>query len=212
MFTGLIEHLGMVVGVGALGRPRQLRIDLGPLAQRFVAGDSLAVDGVCLTAALVEATQAVFDVTATTLDTTTLGEFERGRRVNLERPITLNARLGGHLVAGHVDGLTTLQRWSASGQGKIGFFQAPKRITDFVIAKGSVALNGVSLTIAELQDGAFSVALIPETLARTNLGELQPGQNVNVETDLIGKYIAKFIAANPAQSLTLETLKEHGFA
>ncbi|MCK4849787.1 MAG: riboflavin synthase [Phycisphaerae bacterium] len=212
MFTGLIEHVGVVVQARTVPKGRELRIDLGPLAEGLEAGESLAVDGVCLTAACVHGSQADFDVTATTLDTTTLGGFGPSRRVNLERPITLQDRLGGHLVAGHVDGLATLGRWSASGQGKIGFFHAPKSITDFMISKGSVALNGVSLTIAELQDSSFSIALIPQTLARTNLGELQPGQSVNVETDLIGKYIAKFIAANPAQPLTLETLKEHGFA
>ncbi len=212
MFTGLIEHVGVVAQVRPAGRTTQLSIDLGPICERLKLGDSLAVDGVCLTISRIDATQACFDVTATTLCTTTLGSFTTGRRVNLERPITLQDRLGGHLVAGHVDGQATLQRFSASGQAKIAFFQAPKSITDFMIIKGSVALNGVSLTIAELQDSSFSIPLIPETLARTNLGELKPGQNVNVETDLIGKYIAKFTAANPARALTLETLKEHGFA
>jgi len=212
MFTGLIEHVGTVVRVGSRGQARQLRIELGPLAQGFAAGESLAVDGACLTAALVEGTQGEFEVTATTLETTTLGEFERGRRVNLERPITLSDRLGGHLVAGHVDGSATLQRYSVSGKSKIGYFQVQKSITDFMIAKGSVALNGVSLTIAELQDGAFSVALIRETLARTNLGELQPGQKVNVETDLVGKYIAKFVGSNRPEALSIEKLSEYGFA
>lgn len=104
MFTGLIEHLGTVVGVRTLGQARQLRIDLGPLAEGLEAGASVAVDGACLTVAQFEAHQAHFDVSATTLETTTLGEFTQGRRVNLERPITLQDRLGGHLVAGHVDG------------------------------------------------------------------------------------------------------------
>ncbi len=212
MFTGLIEHVGSVVQFGPIGQSRQLQIDLGPLSEDLRPGDSLAVDGVCLTATCVEGTQGDFDITATTLDTTTLGGFGPGRRVNLERPITLNDRLGGHLVAGHVDGLATLGRWSASGQGKIGFFHAPKSITDLMIRKGSLAVNGVSLTIAELQDGAFTIVLIPETLTRTNLAQLQPGQKVNVETDLIGKYIARFVGASSARTLSLETLKEHGFA
>ncbi len=212
MFTGLIEHVGVVVQVRTVPKGRELRIDLGPLAQGLTPGESVAVDGTCQTATNVEGLQVSFNAGATTLATTTLAEFTVGRRVNLERPITLQDRLSGHLVAGHIDGLATLQRWSASGQGKIGHFHAPKSITDFMISKGSVALNGVSLTIAELQDSNFSIAMIPETLARTNLAELQPGQSVNIETDLIGKYIAKFLAANPAQPLTLETLKEHGFA
>ena len=212
MFTGLIEHVGVVVQVRTVPKGRELRIDLGPMAEGLEAGDSLAVDGACLTTAGVQGSQANFEVTATTLDTTILGGFGPGRRVNLERPITLHNRLGGHLVAGHVDGLATLGRWSAGDKGKIAYFQTEKSMTDYMISKGSVALNGVSLTIAELQDSSFSIAMIPETLARTNLGELRPGQKVNMETDLIGKYIAKFMAANRAQRLTLETLKEHGFA
>lgn len=215
MFTGLIEHIGVITRVRTVPKGRVLRIDLGPLAQGIKLGDSLAVDGTCLTAVSIEASQADFDVTATTLATTTLGDFGTDRRVNLERPITLQGRLGGHLVAGHIDGLATLTRFSTSGQGKIGHFRAPKSITDFMISKGSVALNGVSLTVAQLQDQAFSVALIPETLARTNLGNLRPGQKVNVETDLIGKYIAKFVTANPdpgPPGVSIETLKEQGFA
>ena len=211
MFTGLIEHVGTVVRVRTLGQARQLRIDLGPLAQGLEVGASIAVDGACLTVAQFEANQAHFDVSATTVDTTTLGEFAQGRRVNLERPITLQDRLDGHLVAGHVDGLATLDRWQNSGEGKIGYFRTQKGIADFMISKGSLALNGVSLTIAELQGEAFSVALIAETLARTNLGQLQPGQKVNIETDLIGKYIAKFVGVNSSGTLSLEKLREHGF-
>ena len=212
MFTGLIEYVGSVVRVHTLGEARQLRIDLGPLAEGLETGDSLAVDGACLTTAGVQGGEADFDVTATTLDTTSLGGFGPGRRVNLERPITLQDRLGGHLVAGHVDGVATLGRWSASGQGKIGFFQTDKAITKLMISKGSVAVNGVSLTIAELQDGAFSVALIPQSLSRTNLGELRPGQKVNIETDLIGKYIARFVGSDSPKALSIERLREQGFA
>jgi len=212
MFTGLIEHVGSIVRVQRLAEARQLRIDLGSLAEGLEAGDSLAVDGACLTTAGVDGSQAVFDVTATTLDTSTLGSFGTGRRVNLERPITLQDRLGGHLVSGHLDGVATLGRWSADGKGKIAYFRTEKGITDLMIRKGSLAVNGVSLTIAELQDCSFSIAMIPETLARTNLGELRPGQQVNIETDLIGKYIARFVGASPARTLNLEKLKEHGFA
>ena len=212
MFTGLIEHVGVVVRVATLPAGRSLVIDLGPLAQGLAAGQSVAVDGVCLTAARIEGSQASFDVSPTTLETTTLATFETGRRANLERPITLQDLLGGHLVAGHVDGLATLQRWDDSGQGKIAHFKAPRSITDFMITKGSVALNGVSLTVAELGGEAFSVALIAETLARTNLGQLKPGHKVNIETDLIGKYIAKFVSGRAAQGLSMETLRQHGFA
>ncbi len=215
MFTGLIEHIGVVAGVRRVGGALELRIDLGPLAEGLEPGDSVAVDGTCQTATKVQGSQVSFSTSVTTLAITTLGDFTVGRRVNLERPITLQDRLGGHLVAGHIDGVVTLERFSPSGQGKIGHFRALKSITDFMISKGSVALNGVSLTVAELRDGAFSVALIPESLARTNLGKLGPGQKVNIETDLIGKYIAKFMAVNRGPGgpgLSMETLKEQGFA
>lgn len=212
MFTGLIEHLGVVVQLTPLPQGRALLIDLGPLAEGIVAGHSVAVDGVCLTATVIQGSQVSFDVSPTTLETTTLATFAPGRRVNLERPITLQDRLGGHLVAGHVDGLATLQRWDNTGQGRIAHFKAPKSITDLMITKGSVALNGASLTVAELAAETFSVALIGETLARTNLGQLKPAEKVNIETDLIGKYVAKCVAGRAAEGLSIDTLRQHGFA
>ncbi len=156
MFTGLIEHIGVVAGVRRVGGALELRIDLGPLAEELKPGDSVAVDGTCQTAIKVEGPQVSFSSSATTLAITTLGDFTVSRRVNIERPITLQDRLGGHLVAGHIDGVVALERFSSSGQGQIGYFRASKSITDFMICKGSVALNGVSLTIAELQGGALA--------------------------------------------------------
>ena len=133
-------------------------------------------------------------------------------RVNLERPVTLAGRLGGHLVAGHVDGSATVRTQSWQGESQIASFVTGRDLTDLMIARGSVALNGVSLTIASLETGAFSVALIPVTLARTNLGALRPGQKVNVETDLIGKYVAKVLATGKGEGVTMETLLKSGFA
>ena len=212
MFTGLIEYVGSVLQVRPVPTGKQLRIDLGPLSEGTRVGDSLAVDGVCLTVTAVQGTHADFDVVATTLAATTLGGFTVHSRVNLERPISLGGRLGGHLVAGHVDGLATLRTWSRQGMSKIAHFQTNRELTDFMIPRGSVALNGVSLTVASLENGAFSVALIPVTLSGTNLDQLQAGQTVNVETDLIGKYVAKLVAADRKERITMETLREQGFA
>ena len=212
MFTGLIEYVGSVLQVRPVPTGEQLRIDLGPLAEGTRVGDSFAVDGVCLTVAAARGTHADFDVVATTLAATTLGGFTANSRVNLERPITLSDRLAGHLVAGHVDGLATLRTLSCQGKSRIAYFQTNRELTDFMIPRGSVALNGVSLTLASLENGAFSVALIPVTLTGTNLGQLQTGQSVNIETDLIGKYVAKLIAADRKGRITMETLREQGFA
>ena len=212
MFTGLIEHVGTVVQVRSVSNAKQLRIDVGGLAEGLRPGQSLAVDGVCLTATAVDGCQMSFDVSGQTLATTTLAEFAPGRRVNLERPITLQARLGGHLVAGHVDGLAALERWLIQEQSKIAQFQVESKLTDFMIEKGSVSLNGVSLTIVELKEEAFSIAIVPETLSRTNLGQLEPGQKVNLETDLIGKYVAKFVRSSPREGISMEMLQEKGFA
>ena len=212
MFTGLIEYVGSVLQVRPVANAKELRVDVGLLTEGLRLGQSLALDGACQTVTAVDGRQASFDVIPQTLSITTLAEFTPGRRVNLERPITLNAPLGGHLVTGHVDGLASLRRWSIQGQSKIAHFQANSKLTDFMVAKGSVSVNGVSLTIAELTETTFSVALIPTTLSSTNLGQLQPGQKANIETDLIGKYVAKFIAADKKWQITINTLKEHGFA
>ncbi|NIA06984.1 MAG: riboflavin synthase [Actinobacteria bacterium] len=211
MFTGLIEYVGQVTEVRVLPTGKQLQVELGPLAEGLRTGDSVAVDGVCLTVTAIKGSVASFDVVATTLAKATLGGLSIGRGVNLERPITLQDRLGGHLVAGHVDGTASLQKWSRASGGRIAHFKTDAQLTDFMIPQGSVALGGVSLTVADLTNGTFSVALIPTTLARTNLGQLRVGQSVNVETDLIGKYVAKLLATKKMGQVTMETLREHGF-
>ena len=212
VFTGLIEYMGCVVGVRVLATARELCIDLGPLAEQLRLGQSVAIDGVCETVTAVDGFQARFDVSPQTLSGTTLSEFAPGRWVNLERPITLQSRLGGHLLAGHIDGMASLHRWSMDGESKVAHFQVDARLTNLMIEKGSVAINGVSLTIADLQDGSFSIAFIPATLESTNLGQLRPGQKVNIETDLIGKYVAKLLAADRKKPITMNTLWEQGFA
>ena len=212
MFTGLIEYVGKLAAVRTVPTGKQLQVELGPLTDGLQSGDSVAVDGVCLTVTTMEGGLGSFDVVATTLAKSTLGELSAGAAVNLERPITLQGRLGGHLVAGHVDGMAKLQRWSGQSGSQVAHFQTDRQLTDLMIPQGSVALNGVSLTVAEVDKVVFSVALIPTTLARTNLGQLKVGQRVNIETDLIGKYVAKFMAAGNQDRVTMETLREHGFA
>ena len=220
MFTGIIQHVGRLVSARPQGGGRRIVIDIGPLADGLPSGGSLAVSGVCLTAAAVKAARAEFDAVAETLSRTTLAHLRAGGRVNLERPLRLGDGLDGHLVQGHVDGIAEVRAVERSGagdqRGRVIRLSASRELTDQMVPKGSVALDGVSLTLVEVSDGGFSVSLIPETLERTTLADLRAGRQVNVETDILGKYVKKYLSAleNPRDQggLTLQKLKDAGFA
>jgi riboflavin synthase len=193
VFTGIVEGVGRIVEV--VSRPGATRVGIAPpFAIRELAdGDSVAVDGVCLTVAGRGAGRFYADVIAETLGRTTLGEARVGRRVNVERSLRLGDRLGGHLVQGHVDDTAPiLARHRRGGERRlrVGLSGA---IRPYVAAKGSIAVQGVSLTVAALGRGHFEVALVPHTLARTTLGELEPGDRVNVETDLLARYLERMV-------------------
>ena len=224
MFTGIVRHAGRLRGIRSAGAGKRLTIDLGPLAAGLAVGDSVAVDGACLTACRVAGAEADFDVVAETLSRTTLGGLGAGSRVNLERPLRLSDVLDGHLVQGHVDGVAEVARIDRGG-GQWGVeFTAPAELTDEMVAKGSVAVAGVSLTLTRVADGAFAVALIPTTLGQTTLADLAVGSKVNIETDLIGKYVRRHLGrlaadeAPPGRTppgsgqLTIEKLRQAGFA
>jgi riboflavin synthase len=212
MFTGIIRHIGEVRTVERRGSAARLAIDVGPLAQGLGPGDSVAVDGACLTVASLDATMAWFDVVAETLSRTTLGALSSGSRANLERSLRMDSALDGHLVQGHVDGIASLRSVRRGGQ-ELWDFEGPVSLTEQMVSKGSVTLAGVSLTLAEVGEGRFSVALIPTTLEETTLGTLSVGDPVNVETDLIGKYVARYLSrVGQGSGVTLDKLKEAGFA
>jgi len=214
MFTGIIRHVGVVQEVSPTPAGIRLVIDAGPLAGGLAPGDSLCVGGACLTAADVKGTSAGFDLVRETLDRTTLGRLQVGSAVNLEPALALGGKLDGHLVQGHVDAVAVVRAIRTAGQHVVEF-DAPRELTDQMVPKGSVALDGVSLTIAELTDGRFAVALVPTTLRRTTLGALRRSSRVNVEADLIGKYVRRYLSAAGAglgpAGLTPEKLREHGF-
>lgn len=222
MFTGIIRYVGEVQGVQNVPGGRKLRVELGPLTQGLALGDSVAVSGVCLSATTIEGSSATFDAVAETLDRTRLGGLAVGDRVNLERAVRADQALDGHIVQGHVDGLATMRRLDRTGGGCEMHFDAPEELVGQMVPKGSVAVDGVSLTLASVSRGQFSVALIPTTLKETTLGELRPGQAVNIETDIIGKYVLRYLGAlapgrsqapTPAAGgLTLEKLQREGFA
>lgn len=213
MFTGIIRHVGEVLSAVPARRGTRLRIDVGPLAETLAPGDSVCVNGACLTAAAVDGARAEFDVVAETLSRTTLHALRRGARVNLEPALSPGGTLDGHLVQGHVDAVARVE--SAGGaDGWVLAVSTDTAVTDTMIPKGSVAIDGVSLTVAELHDGAFSVALIPTTLAETTLGGLRPGDRVNVETDVLGKYVRRYLRAAGVEGggVTLDKLRDAGFA
>ncbi len=189
MFTGLIESVGTVVSLRKTGVSARIAIESDLPADRMADGESVAVDGVCLTVAARAGRVFEADVIAETLSRTTLGQARAGRRVNLERSLRLSDRLGGHLVQGHVDAAPpVLSNGARRGDWKLRV-AAPREIRRYLARKGSVALHGVSLTISGVGAGWFEVSLIPETLARTNLGSLRPGSRVHVEVDLVARYL-----------------------
>lgn len=214
MFTGIIEGLGkvkLVTGSADTG-PLQLKIELGRLAEGCKTGDSLSVNGVCLTVTNLQNTAARFDIGSETLSKSNLGRLRSGSKVNIERSLKADSRFGGHFVLGHTDGTAAIKKIERKGRFADMTFTADKVLLDDMITKGSVAVDGISLTIAKMDDNGFAVALIPETLKNTTLGFAKAGDKVNIETDIIIKTIKKYVEKLlPTEGLTVEKLKNLGF-
>jgi len=222
MFTGLIEAICTVKSVRAIGGTMLLTIDLGKLApasnkrgqaDETKTGDSIAINGVCLTVVGLDGGNASFDVSGETLAKSTLGKLKPALQVNVERAMKASDRLGGHFVAGHIDGTATIKAIDRQGQFADMKFAADPELLEQMVVKGSVAVDGISLTIANMDDSSFAVALIPETLKKTTLGKAKNGDTVNIETDIIIKTIKKQLEKflPQKQPLVVEELKEMGF-
>jgi riboflavin synthase len=198
MFTGLVETTGLVATVQPAGPGVRLTIQSPPIAADITVGDSIAVNGCCLTAVAVDpATNAfTFEAGSETLSRTNLGRLTPGSHVNLERSLQLGDRLGGHLVTGHIDGLGTLDEVRTEGEWAFYWFRVPRPLSRQMASKGSVAVDGVSLTLVDVEEERFSVALSPHTLAVTTLGRLRIGDAVNIETDLLAKYVERQLTAS----------------
>jgi len=192
MFTGLVADLGELIDSERTGEGMRLRIATR-LAGEIGLGDSVAVNGVCLTATATDPESFTTEVMNETLRLTALAEVGPGAPVNLELAMRLDDRLGGHIVQGHVDGVGVVAAVAEDGFARRMTIEAPEQVLRYVVHKGSITVNGVSLTVADASTGSFTVSLIPETLERTNLGSAQPGATVNLEVDVLAKYVERLV-------------------
>jgi riboflavin synthase len=213
MFTGLIECTGTVVALRKGGEGAVLELS-APLPDVEIAiGDSIAVNGACLTVTAKGGGRYSFDVSPETVDRTTMRNIKPGTQVNLERALLMGSRLDGHLVTGHVDCVARLESVSRRGNATILAFRLPAEHAGMLVEKGSVAIDGISLTVNQVEKDGFSVAIIPHTLSKTTLGGIGSGAEVNIETDIIGKYVARLVSPHHKPGgLTMETLMKNGFA
>jgi riboflavin synthase len=195
MFTGIIEELGHIRDVERRGEDARIVIEAHTVTEDTKNGDSISVNGVCLTALDVTAHSFRADVSKETLFRSTLGKLQAGSPVNLERAVTPETRLGGHIVQGHVDATGTLLSSQNHGDSWTFRFAYPKEMAQYLVFKGSVAVEGISLTIANLTDEYFEIAVIPKTLELTNFSQLKPGDDVNLEADIIAKYLERILDA-----------------
>jgi riboflavin synthase len=194
MFTGIVEELGTVAGIEDQGDALRLTIHAQHVLSDAGLGDSISVNGCCLTVAERDGETWTADVMQETLDKTSLLGVQPGDRVNLERAVTPQTRLGGHIVQGHVDGVGTIASRTPSEHWELVEVTMPPELSRYLVDKGSITVDGVSLTVVEAKDDRFTVSLIPETLARTTLGSRQPGDRVNLEVDVIAKHVEKLLA------------------
>jgi riboflavin synthase len=213
MFTGLIKALCTVKLVRASAGGMELRVDLAVLADSVQAGESIAVNGACLTVTELVGSVASFDVSGETLEKTTLGGLRSGSEVNVELALSGAERFGGHMVQGHVDGVGEVKSIDKKGKFRDMRFSVSRELLSEIVVKGSVAVDGISLTVVDINEDSFGVALIPETLERTTLGRAKVGEKVNIETDVIVKAVQRQLEQmlGKKEKFTLESLQEMGY-
>jgi riboflavin synthase len=193
MFTGIVTEIGTIEGIVATAAGARLRLAAAATAGECQIGDSVSIEGCCLTVVEIGAGVLEFDAVAETLRRTTLGDLGPGDKVNIEPAMRMGDRLGGHWVQGHVDGVGVVTAVEPDGDGVLVTFSAPEAVLRYTIEKGSLCVSGVSLTVTACDEDTFSVALIPHTRAVTTLGRVVPGSRVNLEADLVGKYVEKLV-------------------
>ena len=215
MFTGIIQAVGVVRSMRPRPAGARLEVDAPDIERPIPDGASICVSGVCLTVVASDSKILFFDVVPETLNRSTLGSLQAGKRVNLEPSLRADGRLDGHIVQGHVDGQARVRRIERSAGGRVWTFTADADLVPFIIPAGSIAVDGVSLTVAKVEGSTFSVALIPVTLERTTLGELRVGDAVNIETDIIARTVVatlgRMSGEGEAGPLTVDMLREQGW-
>ena len=214
MFTGIVEEVGKVAKIEQRGENRRLTVEAANTPKELASGHSIAVSGVCLTALDIKPKSFCADLAPETWVRTSFSRMHEGAFVNLELPMKADGRFGGHIVQGHVDGVgkfVALERIAESENWWL-HIEIPAEIERYTVFKGSISIEGISLTVAKLEQNRCTIAIIPHTVEMTNLGSLKPGDPVNLEADLIAKYVEKMMKGEPAQSsLTVEELVGHGF-
>ncbi len=209
MFTGIVENIGVVTSIKIVGKG--ISLSVRPLSEFEIGiGDSVSVNGVCLT--VVEKGENIgFNISPETIKSTNLGDIKVNDKVNLERALRMSDRFGGHLVTGHVDGVGRVIDKRREGDYTFYTFEASPEILRYIVIKGSIAVDGISLTVIGLDSKSFSVAIIPHTMTATNIGEKGIGDKVNIEVDIIGKYVERFMNLKDKEGNLMELLKEGGF-
>jgi riboflavin synthase len=212
MFTGIVQALGEIRSIEPRGDDTRVGVGAGALdLDRVTLGDSIAVNGVCLTATAREGQVFYADVSQETLSRTTFREMKVGARVNLETALTLSTPLGGHLVSGHVDGVGLVAEMRAAGRSQLLAVTVPTALTRYIAPKGSICIDGVSLTVNAIEGERLSINLVPHTLDTTTFGDYRPGRHVNIEVDLIARYLERLIPGAPGGGINAAFLAEHGF-
>lgn len=212
MFTGIVEEIGILTDRRLGPTANRLTIAASAVLEGTRVGDSISADGVCLTVAAMTGAAFTCDVMPETLRRSTLGRLARGSSINLERAVAYGGRVGGHYVQGHVDGIGLVRTVAGEGPALIVRIAAEPDLLRYIVSKGFIAVDGASLTVVDAGTDDFSVSLVYHTQQHITLAQRRPGDPVNIEVDIIGKYVERFVAAQPAQSLTREFLVRHGFA
>lgn len=216
MFTGIIETIGEISSAKKLGGDVRITVAATAYAERDVAlGDSIAINGVCLTVVEQKGHEFTFDVSLESINHTLIGDWVAGNKVNLEMALLPTTRLGGHLVSGHVDGLATLTKLSNDARSWRMVFEAPANLRKYIAQKGSITINGTSLTVNAVNDALFDVNVIPHTFEVTTLGDLKEGDRVHIEVDLIARYLERLLTGESATNsggITESFLSDHGFS